>query len=206
VGEITLGNLDLGNFSPASLLFQTGYLTIKKYDPVLHTFELSYPNNEVKNSLLDALLSSYREVYPGDSLAWSGDLKEALRTDDIPRLIELLDVLIITIPYDHWQADKESLFHTIIYLAFKIVGIDVQTEVHNAKGRCDVLVQTFTHIYVIEFKLNSSAKKAIEQIVKKDYLKPYSTDKRKKVAIGINFSSKDRKVKEYLVKEVNTTT
>jgi hypothetical protein len=33
---------------------------------------------------------------------------------------------------------------------------------------------------------------------------PYNSDKRKKVAIGINFSSKDRMVKDYEVKEVNS--
>jgi hypothetical protein len=203
LGEIALGSFDIERFSPASLLFQTGYLTIKKYDPVSRTYELSYPNSEVESSLLDSLLSAYREVFPEDSMAWTGDFREALRTDDIPRLIALLNALIITISYDHWQADKQSIFHIILYLAFKIVGIDVQTEVHNARGRCDILVQTPTHIYVIELKLDGSAKKAIEQVLKKDYLKPYATDKRKKVAIGINFSSKDRMVKDYVVEEVS---
>jgi hypothetical protein len=202
LGEITLGNFDPANISPAPLLFQTGYLTIKKYDPDSHIYELDYPNKEVESSLLDGLLSAYREVFPNDSMAWSGDLKEAFRTNNIERVIELLNDLIVNIPYDHWKADKESLFHIVIYLAFRKVGIDVKTEVHTAKGRADLFIETGTHIYVIELKLDSSAKKALEQILKKDYLMPFKADSRRKVAIGINFSSKDRIVKDYEVKEV----
>lgn len=203
IGEISLGNFNIEHISSVPLLFQTGYLTIKKYDPDSGLYELGYPNKEVESSLLDALLSAYREVFPGDSMAWSGDFKDALRTNDISSVIDLLNSLIVTIPYDHWQADKESIFHIIVYLAFKKTGIDVNTEVHSAKGRSDILVQTATHIYVIELKLDSSAKKALEQILKKDYLMPYKADKRKKIAIGINFSSKDRMVKDYELKEVN---
>jgi hypothetical protein len=202
LGEITLGNFDPANISPAPLLFQTGYLTIKRYDPDSHIYELDYPNKEVESSLLDGLLSAYREVFPNDSMAWSDDLKEALRANDIERVIALLNDLIVNIPYDHWKADKESIFHIVVYLAFRKVGIDVNTEVHSAKGRADVLVQTATHIYVIELKLDTSAKKALEQVLKKDYLMPFKADNRKKIAIGINFSSKDRMVKDYELKEV----
>lgn len=202
LGEIALGNFNIEHISPVPLLFQTGYLTIKKYDPDSGLYELGYPNKEVESSLLEALLSAYREVFPGDSMAWSGDFKDAFRTNDISRVIDLLNDLIVNISYDHWQADKESIFHIIVYLAFKKISIDVNTEVHSAKGRSDILVQTATHIYVIELKLDSSAKKALEQILKKDYLMPYKADKRKKVAIGINFSSKDRIVKDYELKEV----
>jgi hypothetical protein len=183
-------------------LFQTGYLTLKNYNPELQMYELGYPNKEVKASLLDALLSAYREVFPGDSIAVTGNLKTALVAGSIPKIIEGLNAIISTIPYDHWRADTESIFHIITHLTFKKIGVDTESEVHSSKGRCDVLVKTTRYIYVMELKLNGSAQEALQQILQKEYLAPYQTDKRKKIAIGINFSSKERKVTGYEVKEL----
>ncbi len=202
VGDIGLGNFAIEDIETVPLLFQTGYLTIKSYDPDTQLYELDYPNKEVKASLLDVLLSAYREVFPGDSMALTANLRKALQGNDIPRVTELLNTLISTIPYDHWKADNESIFHIVRHLAFKKIGVDIQSEVHSSSGRCDVLIQTATHIYAIELKLDATAEQALGQILNKGYLQPSMADKRKKVAIGINFSSKDRKIDDYLVKEI----
>jgi hypothetical protein len=202
MGELALGNFNIEHIDPTPLLFQTGYLTIKSYDPQLLTYELDYPNKEVESSLLDALLSAYRDAFPGDSMALTGDLGVALQANDIPGVMELLNALISTIPYDHWRADSESIFHIIFHLTFKKIGVNIQSEVHSSIGRCDVLIQTATHIYAIELKLNATAQIALDQVFEKGYLRPYQSDKRQKVAIGVNFSSEDRKVKDFLVKEI----
>ncbi len=135
-------------------------------------------------------------------MALTGDLGVALQANDIPRVMELLNALISTIPYDHWRADSESIFHIIFHLTFKKIGVNIQTEVHSSIGRCDVLIQTATHVYAIELKLNATAQIALDQVLEKGYLRPYQSDKRQKVAIGVNFSSEDRKVKDFLVKEI----
>ncbi len=202
LGENALGNLNIENISPAPLLFQTGYLTIKEYDPGTRTYQLDYPNSEVKESFLDALLSAYRYALPNDSMAVTGDLRVALQENDIPQVIKELNIIIDTIPYDHWKADSESIFHIIVHLTFTKIGMDVRSEVHSSHGRCDVIVQTATHIYAIELKLNGTARKALDQVTKKGYLRSYQADPRKKIAVGINFSSEKRAVKDYLVKEL----
>ena len=65
-----------------------------------------------------------------------------------------------------------------------------------------MIIKTNTHIYAIELKLDSTSQKAIEQILDKGYLRPYILDARKKVAVGINFSSEKRMVENYQVKEI----
>ena len=60
-----LGELSLSTFEPdspdlSSLLFQTGYLTIKDISPSGQVLTLGFPNKEVKNSFVDKLLSTYR--------------------------------------------------------------------------------------------------------------------------------------------------
>jgi hypothetical protein len=199
LNENALGNFDIANPLLSALLFQTGYLTIKDYDAITRSYRLDYPNQEVADSLLDNLLSAYREVFPGDSSSVTGNLLLALLGNDIPQAISALNDMIGSIPYEHWRADHESIFHIIMHLAFKKVGVDIESEVHSSTGRCDVLVKTATHIYAIELKLDRSAQEALNQIHEKKYLQPYQSDPRQKVAIGINFSSEKREIEEFLV-------
>ena len=78
----------------------------------------------------------------------------------------------------------------------------MQTEVHNNKGRCDVLIKTTDYIYAIELKLDKSAQEALEQILSTNYLQPFENASQKKIALGISFSSQNREVIEYIMKEV----
>ena len=71
---------------------------------------------------------------------------------------------------------------------------------HSAKGRCDTIVKTASHIYALEFKLDKSAEDALAQIEEKGYLKPFTLDERTKVAIGVSFSSEKKGIESYLVK------
>ena len=200
--EHVLGNFDPLNMISVPLLFQTGYLTMKGYDPNTRLYKLGYPNQEVKDSLLDNLLSAYRGVYPDTSANETGQLLVAVQQHDIPALIRGLNAVIASIPYDHWRADTESIFHIIMLLTFQKVGVDVRTEVHNSRGRCDLLMLTDRDIYVVELKLDGTAEEALQQIIDQGYLAPYAADTRRKTAIGISFSSHDRKVTEYLAEEV----
>jgi hypothetical protein len=67
--------------------------------------------------------------------------------------------------------------------------------------RPDITVFTSTHIYVFEFKLDQTAILALQQILNKDYFRPFQMDPRKKVAVGVNFSSKTKAVDNFLVQE-----
>src|SRR5690606_7709810 len=164
-------------------------------------YELGFPNREVKASFLDGLLSSYRETYPVGSIAHVAKMKMALRNGDVDAVISQLNSLIATIPYDHWKAGKESIFTIVTFLTFKLAGIDVHSEVHSARGRCDVLVMTERYIYALELKLDGTAEEALQQIKDKGYLQPYGADNRQKLAVGIAFSSESREVSAYQVEE-----
>jgi len=200
--DISLGSFQIENPVSGPLLFQTGYLTIKSYNPDTQLYTLDYPNREVKVSLLDNLLSAYREVFPGTSITVTADLRAAFEEKDINRIINELNAVIGSIPYDLWRADTESIFQIITLLTFKNVGIDLSAEVHSSKGRADVVVKTKRFIYVLELKLNASATEALDQIFEKGYLQPYAGDERKKLAIGIAFSSEQRNITEHRVKEI----
>lgn len=200
--DISLGSFQIENPVSGPLLFQTGYLTIKSYNSDTQLYTLDYPNREVKVSLLDNLLSAYREVFPGTSISVTADLRAALENGDVPRIINELNAVIASLPYEHWRADTESIFHIIIHLTLKAIEVDVFNEVHSSKGRADVIVKTKRYIYAMELKLDASASEALDQIFEKGYLQPYMGDERKKLAIGIEFSSDQRNIADYHVKEL----
>ncbi|MDD6507339.1 MAG: PD-(D/E)XK nuclease domain-containing protein, partial [Prevotellaceae bacterium] len=75
-------------------------------------------------------------------------------------------------------------------------------EKETSEGRIDCVVECPNYVYILEFKLNGSAEAALKQIEDKGYAKPYVTDCRKLIAIGINFSSEKGTIDGFLSKEV----
>jgi hypothetical protein len=94
----------------------------------------------------------------------------------------------------------EQYYQFIFYLLVTLMGQFVQTEIKTAKGRTDAVIKTADTIYVFEFKMenNGTAEKALEQIDSKDYLIPYTTDGRKLVKIGAEFSEKERGLSRWI--------
>ena len=117
-------------------------------------------------------------------------------------LVRIINSLFSNIPNPLWKGAKEAFYHGLIHNTFQMLGIDLVSEVYSAHGRLDVAVKTATHVYVIEFKLDSTPQKALDQIIDQHYLLPFELDPRKKVAIGINFSSVEKNISAYLVREM----
>jgi len=83
---------------------------------------------------------------------------------------------------------------------FESTGVNVVSEEESAKGRADVVVKYNGLVYVIEIKLDKSAKEALEQIKAKGYHEPY---KGKEVyLIGVNISSETGKIEEFTYEKV----
>lgn len=76
------------------------------------------------------------------------------------------------------------------------------SEVNTNNGRLDCVVQTPTHIYILEFKLDVSAAAALQQIKDRGYHEKYTTDPRSKVLVGINFSSQQKTIDDWTTETV----
>lgn len=128
-----------------------------------------------------------------------GALLDALEAQELDKVIEILNATFASIPYGLWQKENEHFYHALIHLTFSLMGAYVQSEVHTAKGRCDALVRTERYIYAFEFKLDKSAEDALRQIKEKGYLAPFADAPQEKIAVGVNFSSADKRVEGHLV-------
>ncbi|MEM6264763.1 MAG: PD-(D/E)XK nuclease domain-containing protein, partial [Bacteroidota bacterium] len=180
-----------------SLLFQTGYLTLKKEYFEQQLVTLAYPNREVELSMNSYLLATFRNGLPDDSVPFFQNLKNALQSAQIPEFITLINALFASIPYQLFDQKREGFFHAILHLTFKGIGLFVQSEVSTSKGRVDCVVQLQDHVYVIEFKLDASAKDALDQIREKRYGTSFLGAGKKVVALGINFSSSTRTIESW---------
>jgi hypothetical protein len=186
-----LNQYSLDNLELTSLLFQTGYLTIKEKseDGLL---VLSYPNQEVKDAMYTFLMDDMGHTVGGSGVTVQ-HLKRAFMNNDLAQVEDILVSLFSGLAFDVYthqtQKQVEGFYHGLIHILFKCLGLYMQSEVHSTKGRADSIVETPTHIYFLEFKINSDADTAFKQIITKKYAAAYTADSRLKVGIGVNFNS-----------------
>lgn len=83
----------------------------------------------------------------------------------------------------------------------KLIGLYVDAEYRTSDGRIDILLQTDRFIYIIELKSDHTAEAALRQIDNKHYELPFVCDGRKIIKIGVNFSTKMRTIKDWLIKD-----
>jgi hypothetical protein len=194
-----LNQYSLDNIELTSLMFQTGYLTIKEKSED-GDLVLTYPNQEVRRAMYSFLIDGIIPSRGGTGVTVL-HLKKAFLGNDIAQVKKILIGLFSGLAYDVYthqnQKQVEGFYHGVVHIIFKILGLYMQSEVHNMKGRCDSIVQTPTHIYILEFKINSTAEIAFQQIIDQKYALPFIADNREKIGIGINFNSTTRELDDW---------
>ena len=182
------------------LLYQSGYLTIKKYDPMFRQYTLGIPNKEVRDGLLNSLIPRYVNPHRVENDAFLLGFCKAVYRGDIEEALEHMRTYMATIPYD-LENHTEKHYQTIFYLMFSFLNIYIRTEVKSAIGRADAVMHMPDTIYVFELKVDKSADEALAQIDSKDYMLPYRADGKRLVKVGISFDSKQRTIAEWKIKD-----
>lgn len=195
-----LGAYGIEKLDLVPLMFQTGYLTLTKQNKD-DSYELDYPNLEVRRSFLNILANAYIQDESNSGAILVNKLKKYLEEGNVDKVHQIINTLFKSIPYTLWQKENEHFYHAIIHLTFKLLGIYVDSEVQTSDGRMDALVRLEKYVYCFEFKLDESAEKALEQIEKKQYLTPYLHQGKTCIGIGVNFSREEKKVKEFVWRE-----
>lgn len=177
---------------PLPMIYQSGYLTIKDYDPIFNTYLLDFPNNEVRGGFLAALSSGYFKET--SSMSWVRNVSLALLHGNTEEFMRHITSLLAGISYRFQRKNDtkecERYFQYTFYLIFQMIGIyNTYVEKETSEGRIDCIVECPEHVYIFEFKLNGSAEAALNQINDRGYATPYLTDKRPIHKVGINFSS-----------------
>jgi hypothetical protein len=182
-----------------SILLQTGYLTIKEKTPY-DTFILNYPNKEVKDSFGQFLLSEY--THTPVTINHGANILRALDNNNLGEAIKIINDLIQTVPDQNYIKDKEKFFHAIVHLIFTMIGTDVRSEVHTSKGRMDTIIITTSRIFLFEFKMNETAKFAIQCIKDRQYATSLRLRNLPITGVGVVFSSEIKGVADWEKEEL----
>ena len=186
--------------SPIPVLYQSGYLTIKGYDPDFQIYKLAYPNREVRKGFIENLLPTYVHRARENNTFYVVSFIRDLRKGDIESCLERTRSFFASIPHD-LENKTEKHYQTIFYLLFRLMGQYVDAEVKSAIGRADVVVRLADAVYVFEFKYDGTPDEALAQIESKQYAIPYQADGRRIVKVGVNFDSETRTIGEWKIVE-----
>jgi len=191
-----------------SLLYQSGYLTIKKVHWTdeggrhVEGLTLGMPNREVRESLRSLWWKLLMKIDEEDFAALVDVAKRQLAEGDVRMLVgKTLFSLYAALP-PTWRVKSEADAKRHFHLFMKMLGANVQAEESSAFGYADAIIETKKAVYVFEFKFNKCAKAAIRQIREKGYADAYRGGKRPVTLIGINFSAKKRNIDEPLIESL----
>jgi Predicted AAA-ATPase/PD-(D/E)XK nuclease superfamily len=177
-----------------SLLLQTGYLTIKEITPYSQ-FILNYPNKEVKQAFGQFLLSEF--THTPVTVPYGPNILEALDHNNLTEVIKIINELIQSVPDQNYIKDQEKFFHAIVHLIFTMVGSDTRSEMHTPIGRMDTVVVMPNRIFLFEFKMNGTAKAAIQCIKDRQYADSLRHRNKPITGVGVVFSTKTKGVLEW---------
>ncbi len=200
----TLNSIDSASNNPIPVIYQSGYLTIKDYDPEFKIYRLGFPNREVEEGFIKYLLPFYTSVSAPKTPFEIGQFVREVRSGNYDAFFRRLQSFFADTPYEviagqKPERDTELHYQNVLFIVFRLVGLYTKVEYHTSNGRIDLVLQTDRYIYIMEFKLNGTAEEALRQIDEKQYALPFANDERKLFKIGVNFSSETRNIERWMV-------
>lgn len=198
--EAIIADIDTYRSSPLALLFQTGYLTIKSYDPIRRRYTLGIPNKEVETGLFTELLAFNTDMDKFRLQMSLMDIRDAFEDGEPDKALGLIKSFFASIPAIITQQNKELYYENNLYMLLHILGLDVCAEWWTSDGRIDLLVLTPDYVYVMELKLNGTPQEAMAQIDSKDYTLQWQHDGRHIFKIGVAFSTDSRNLANWIIR------
>ncbi len=201
-----LSAFDVDHIATEALLFQTGYLTIIQTEPrgSRTYYRLSYPNQEVRQSLNESLLN-HLTGSPALQAEHSARLYDLLLVNDFAGLESLFKAFFPSIPYQ-WHtnneiANYEGYYASVFYSYFASVGFDIVVEDSSSDGRLDMAVRFNDNVYLFEFKVVELASEgaAMAQLQEKGYADKYRGLDQPIYLIGVEFSKDTRNITAFEV-------
>ena len=197
-----LKGLDLLSPQPLALLYQTGYLTIKSYQPKIKRYRLGIPNKEVKEGLFKVLLPYYvKSQSDKEEKKIVSDMIMYFILGNTEAAMKCLQAYFAGVHFK-MKMDNENNFHNAFYILMDIIGLDTETESATSDGSIDIVIKTEDYIYIIELKYNGSAEQALKHIEEKKYSRKFQMDSRQLIEIGVNFSSETRCIEDWKIRLV----
>ena len=180
---------ELRDLQPIPMLYQSGYLTIKAYDPQTRRFALGVPDEEVREDLCLLMTG----VAADKSTFWASRLGDHLLGGEWDDLFEGLRALYARMAYGSTEGRvHENTYGRCLSFLLASCGFDFKMESVQSNGRADVVAEHPALVCIFELKVDEPVDKAFAQIREKKYAEPYLADGRPVWFVGLSFDSKTR--------------
>ena len=204
ISESDLGSFDVDDIKIETLLFQTGYLTIKEVKTIFNQriYQLTYPNLEVRTALNENIF----KYLLTDSYLPKMPMLMAILDKNIEQFKDEIYRLFASLPYNSYVKNDiqnyEGYYANVMYAYLAGLGIEFIAEDVTNLGRIDLTIATpdMSQVYIIEFKVVGSASqncKALEQIKEKKYYEKYLDVAKEITILGIEFSKEEKNICQF---------
>ena len=182
------------------LLYQSGYITIKGYDPETELYRLDIPNKEIRVGLFRSLLPGYIGLNTVKGTTTIAKMSALIRRGDMDGALAMLQAYLETVPYCQ-GANSEGHYQQMMYVIFSILDHYVDVEVRTPRGRVDMVIRTATRLYLLELKVGQDAQAAMRQIDLRQYPKRFMQCGLPVVKVGVNFDVARHNITDWTVED-----
>ena len=155
------------------LMCQTGYLTLRSSLNDSNIIALGIPNGEIYKALNKLLAAKF---FKGTIDVTNDANENILDVGSVEDIISLLNTMVNTVTYDAYPLNSESSVQNYVKAYLLGAKQNVFSEIHQAKGRADLMIETNKRRIVIEFKYTkdeteakAKLSEAVAQIKTRDY-------------------------------------
>ncbi|MDR2813814.1 MAG: ATP-binding protein, partial [Prevotellaceae bacterium] len=181
------------------LLFQTGYLTVKKKEKSIFDntilYTLGFPNEEVRRALTAHLVGSYAACSTSDTFSLREQMLQQLFEGNSPALERNMQEMFARIPYQ-LHVPREAYYHSLLLLWLNLLGFKVDAEVSTDKGRMDAVWTWGDRVVIAEVKYSAGKKteplmeKAFAQIFSRRYHERFAGENKRISLLAVVFTGK----------------
>ena len=145
-----LNSIDSTSNNPIPVIYQSGYLTIKGYDPEFGIYRLGFPNKEVEEGFVKYLLPFYTSIQASKTPFEIGQFVREIRSGNYDAFFHRLQSFFADTPYEviagqKPERDTELHYRNVLFIVFKLVGLYTQVEYHTSNGRIDLVLNSMIY-------------------------------------------------------------
>ena len=128
-----------------ALMYQTGYFTIKEYNPISKRYHLGFPNEEVRSAFINSLIQNFAPI---TKLKSSGEFVKALENHHPDFLFKHIELGFASFAYRVFVDAKERTYQAMLLSMLYGMGFDPLSERSTNTGRIDVALEIPKTTYI----------------------------------------------------------
>jgi hypothetical protein len=185
---------ELRHLRPVAMLFQSGYLTVRGYNPATGAYTLGVPDEEVRRDLCTLMAGAAANT----DMVWAASLGKKILGGAWDEVFEGLQSLYAAMAYGSTERRvHENSYGRCLSFLLASQGFDFTMEVVQSNGRCDIVAKHPAEVCIFELKVDEPVDKAFAQIREKGYAEPFKADSRPVWLVGLSFDSKTRHLVDF---------